>query len=235
VQANHTIAAYFSPNFITVNLKVYLEGPYVSSGDSMRTDLNDLSYLPTSQPYNTDPWNYTGTETVGSIPSGVVDWVLVQLRTDETTTVATRAAFLKSDGSIVDTSGVGAVSFPGLSAGSYFVVIRHRNHLAVMSESAVPLSSASDLYDFTTGSGQYYGAADAAMDLGSGVWGMVGGNADNSDQDIFPSDAAGIRADLLAGGYGYLNTDVDMDGDVFPSDYALCRLNFLAGRFSMVP
>jgi hypothetical protein len=157
------------------------------------------------------------------------------LRSNTTTTVATRAAFIKGDGSIVDLDGVSPVAFTNLTAGNYYVVVRHRNHLAIMSASAVALSASSGLYDFTVGSGQYYGGADAAVDLGSGVWGMVGGNADNSDQDIFPSDAALIRSGLLAGDSGYLTADADMDGDVFPSDYALCRLNFLAGRSSQVP
>ena len=43
--------------------------------------LNLLNYIPTTQPYNIAPWNYTGTESVTTIPnSNVIDWVLVELR-----------------------------------------------------------------------------------------------------------------------------------------------------------
>jgi hypothetical protein len=64
---------------ITVNLKSYLEGPY--SGIEMGTILNISGYIPINQPYNTAPWNYTGTESVSSIPNAnVVDWILVELR-----------------------------------------------------------------------------------------------------------------------------------------------------------
>ena len=64
--------------------------------------------------------------------------------------------FLKSDGTIVDTDGTSPVQFTGLSAGNYYIVIRHRNHLAIMSASAIPLSSSSALYDFTTAQSQAY-------------------------------------------------------------------------------
>ncbi len=56
-----------------------MEGPF--NGTDMNTDLTDLTYVPLNQPYNTSPWNYTGTESVGSIPnSDVVDWILIELR-----------------------------------------------------------------------------------------------------------------------------------------------------------
>lgn len=92
---------------VTVDVKVFLEGSYSSGGDSMRTDLYDQGFLPLDQPYNTPPWNYSGTESVSEIPRGVVDWALIQLRSsvDSSSTVATRAAFLKSDGRIVDLDG----------------------------------------------------------------------------------------------------------------------------------
>lgn len=217
-----------------VSIKVFLEGPYAGGG-SMRTSLNDAGIIPTAQPYNTAPWNYSGTEHVGSIPGGVVDWMLVQLRFGQTTTVATRAAFLKSDGSIVDLDGSSAVAFSALPPGNYYIVIRHRNHLAVMSAHAVALSISSSTYDFTTGGNRYFGTTNAAKDLGSGVWGMIAGNADNSDQGCLESDLTVIKLGILGGASGYLSADIDMDGDVFPSDFAMSKLNVLAGCSSQVP
>jgi hypothetical protein len=210
-------------NSVVVNVKVFLQGPY--SGGTMRTDLYTNNYIPKKNPYGLS-------DSVAAIPASVVDWVLVQLRSNTTTTVATRAAFLTSNGTVVDTNGTSAIGLPGVPAGSYYIVVGHRNHLAVMSAMPVPLPGS---YDFTTGTDKYYGGTDAAKDLGSGVWGMIGGNADNSDQDCFPSDLALIKTGILSGLSGYLNADVDMDGDVFPSDYALSKLNVLAGRSSQVP
>ena len=64
---------------VTLELKVFLEGPF--NGISMDTELNVHNLLPLTQPYNVAPWNYAGTEQVGSIPNPeIVDWVLVELR-----------------------------------------------------------------------------------------------------------------------------------------------------------
>ena len=74
---------------LSANIRIFFEGAY--SGGIMSTYLNVGGLIPLSQPYNTSPWNYSGTESVSSIPSNVVDWVLVELRSDETTVVASRA------------------------------------------------------------------------------------------------------------------------------------------------
>jgi hypothetical protein len=201
----------------------------------MSTALATAALIPASQPYSGAPWNYLGTETVSPVPAGMVDWVLLELRSDLTTVVAQRAALILSDGTIVDTDGSSPVTFDGVSNGSYYLVVKHRNHLSIMSASAVALNQSSALYDFTTGFDKYHGGADGAIDVGSGVWGMVAGNADCTDQDCFPSDLANIRTGILGGAAGYLNGDTDMDGDVFPSDYAIGKVNVLGGRSSQVP
>ena len=100
-----------------------------------------------------------------------------------------------------------------------------------------PIRSTSSVasWDFTTGSDKYYGGASGAKEIDTGVWGMIGGNARNSDQSIFASDLADVRTEFLAGASGYNDCDLNLDGDVFASDYALGRLNMLAGASSSVP
>ena len=99
---------------ITLDLTVFLEGPFDVT--DMKTDLNLI--LPLGQPYYTAPWNYTGTESVASIPnSNVVDWVLVELRetTGDASTassdsiIAQKAAFILNDGSVVGLDGINAI------------------------------------------------------------------------------------------------------------------------------
>jgi hypothetical protein len=196
--------------FVMVNTKVWLEGPY--SGGSMSTALNTAGVIPLSQPYNTAPWNYAGTESVGSIPSGVVDWILVQLRSD-TTTVATRAAFVRSDGSVVDVDGASQVAFSGVAAGDYYVVIRHRNHLAIMSASAVPLSASSALYDFTTNQNQAYGTSP--MILVGSSYAMYAGDG-NETGIVTAADANAIFGVLNTSGYNA--NDVNLSGIVTAAD-----------------
>jgi len=147
----------------------------------MSTTLNSNGSLPTRQPYNKSPWNYSGSEKVSvvdSIPTGgnvkadffdnnpnIVDWALVELRTGTAagTAVTKRAGFIKSDGNIVGLDGVSPLRF-GVSDGDYYVVIYHRNHLAVMSANPVTLSnSAVATYDFTTGSEKFYGTGGAVQ------------------------------------------------------------------------
>ena len=74
----------------------------------------------------------------------IVDWVFIELR-DKTaagTVVATRAALLQRDGDIVSPSdGISPIAFSNNIPGNYFISIRHRNHLGVMSKNKIFLSS----------------------------------------------------------------------------------------------
>ena len=100
------------------NLKVYLEGPFDES--LMNTNLNSLGLIPLSQPYNTEPWNYSCTENVPEIPNPeIVDWVLIELRdaadaasANTATTIARRAVFLLNDGRIVGLDGSSRLAIP---------------------------------------------------------------------------------------------------------------------------
>ena len=74
-----TVLYYPYYGMTVANVKAWLQGPY-SSG-AMTTSLNTAGYIPMSHPYAVAPWNYGGTESVTGIPAGVVDWVLVELRT----------------------------------------------------------------------------------------------------------------------------------------------------------
>ncbi len=205
---------------VEANIAVFLEGPY--SGGSMSTSINAI--LPKDQPYSGSPWNYSGSESVASIPSGVVDWILVELRTGSSsdTKVANRAAFLKSNGSIVDLDGSNQVHFSGIEDGNYYLVVHHRNHLAVMSANAQALSEGSStLYNFTTGSGQFYGTG-GAKDLGSGVWGMYGGEGNYSGiVSIADRNAAISERDAV----GYNDRDYNLSGIVTISDANLALIN----------
>jgi hypothetical protein len=98
-------AAIAYESILRLDIKVFLEGPF--NGINMNTDLIGLNDFPLSQPYNTAPWNYEGTESVISVPANIVDWVLIELRdataaatATASTRIARQAAFLMNDGSI---------------------------------------------------------------------------------------------------------------------------------------
>ncbi len=217
-------SGFVSGSSTAVTLSAFLQGPY-SSG-SMTTTLNTNNFIPLSQPYNTSPWNYTGTETVGSIPAGVVDWVLIELRrnTADSSTIQKRAAFILNDGTITDIDGTSPINF--YSAGdisSYYVVIRHRNHLAVMSANSLSLTSSlsgsyltggNSEYDFSTAQTQAFGT-NPMFDLGSGVLGMRSGDSNNSNIVTF-SDVSGIISNNNQTGYN--SNDINMSGIVTFAD-----------------
>ncbi len=174
---------------IFADMKIFLQGPYNSG--IMSTELNSKGYLQLyaySQPYNSSPWNYNGNESVSSNfyisnPS-IVDWVLVELRNKDNpcSIVTARAGFIKNDGTIVDIDGSGSLSFNNISMDNYYITIKHRNHLAVMSASPVMLVNNTLTYDFTVDSNKFYGGSFAAKELESGspgIWGMFGSDGDS--------------------------------------------------------
>lgn len=208
---------------IQIDLKAFLCGPY--TGPEMYTFLNNYGYLPLSQPYTMTPFNYNGTESVSAIPnSNVVDWVLVELRETSgdasTATISTRiarqAGFILKNGTVVAIDGVSPLSFSLTITQNLYVVIWHRNHLGVMSDS--PLVPAGNMYawDFSTGANQAYSGTTAHKEMAPGVWGMVSGDGD-SDGQITTGDKIEVWIGQ-SGMSGYLQGDFNLNGNVDNGD-----------------
>jgi C1A family cysteine protease len=211
-------------HFVQARIKVWLEGPYDADADNMTTDLQTGAYIPTTSPYSES-------REVGSIPEDITDWVFVELRTAaDGEAVASRSFFLRNDGMVTDDDGTATdLQFFGLTDGNYFIVVRHRNHLAVMSATAQSLNSmGTTLYSFTAGSGQYYGGATGAKEIETGVWGMIVGDANDSGH-ISAADRIQVRT---TGGFGYVVEDLNLTGNVSAADRIFIRN---AGGFSAVP
>jgi len=193
----------------TVNSKVFLQGPF--SGGSMTTTLNTSSLIPLSQPYNVAPFNYAGSESVGSIPANVTDWILLELRTgtSSATTYATRAAFVRNDGTVLELDGNPGVEFSVFMASGYesthYLVVKHRNHLALMSSSTAPYPAS---YDFTTSQAQGFGTNPMAS-LSGGVFGLYAGDA-NVSGIVTALDISAVISGL--NGTGYSAADANLSG-----------------------
>jgi hypothetical protein len=161
--------------------------------------------------------------TVSAIPSNVVDWVLIELRSSTTSpAIGYRSAFLRYDGVVVGDDGIDVVPVD-VPAGDYFIVIRHRNHLAVMSKDDFPvaLSSYPDvatLYDFTTGSDQFHGGSAGAIQIDTSPirWGMISGDG-NSNGQVQNDDSENIWKPEN-GTPGYKNSDFNLNGQVQNDD-----------------
>ncbi len=220
--SNQTVFTVLNPVLIA---RILLEGPH-SGGGVMSTQLRTDGVIPLSQPYTGAPWNYTGTESVGTIPAGVVDWVLLGLRTGTSgaSLASRRAAFLKSDGTVVDLDGSSPVAFSGVPLGDYFVVVRHRNHVAAMTATARPMNAPADSCDFTTGLGKYFGGS--AKSLGGGRWAIFSGDY-SGDGFIDASDFTGPDNEIFLS--GYRRADLNLDGFIDASDFSFPDNNIFIG------
>ena len=150
-----------------------------------------------------------------------VDWVWLELldATDTATVVATRTGLLRRNGKVTSPINHDPIDF-SVGAGSYFLRVRHRNHLGVTLSDPIALSDSVvsvNLSDPTTGT---FGT-DAQKSL-NGVYMLWPGDA-NHDGLVRYAGAANDRdAVLMAVGgtpptatsIGYKDADVNMDGIV---------------------
>jgi parallel beta-helix repeat protein len=210
------------------NLKFYLHGPFKTTYLDTALKINNL--IPVNQPYSGSPWNYNGTESVTAIPNGVVDWILIEARKDPTTVLSRRACFLLSDGSVVDTDGVSKVNL-GIGGGNYYIVLRHRNHIPIMTSNQTLVTNNSVQYDFTTSQTQAYGT-NPMKELTGGVYGLFAGDG-NANGSITATDKNSVWRSQN-GTNGYLMGDYNLSGGVTASDAnAFWRVN--NGKSSQIP
>lgn len=238
-----TIAKY-----LAIMAKAVLEGPHKGYGE-MTTFLSDSNIIdrispPAEYPYNLDP--NRDKIVLDSFPDGVVDWIVLEFREGQAfaTNRYYKTCLLTKDGSIVDTNGNKQIQIFGedtglnvKSAGSLYLAIRHRNHLAVVTQNVIPYSTreATVVIDFTDKSQVYLGNASVkvlGLDLdGNSIHGLVAGNVDRLDvmtsglneQYINDSDVDFIAK--MIGSWDlnpkrrYYRSDVNMDGIVTSRDY----------------
>ncbi|WP_051211171.1 hypothetical protein, partial [Runella zeae] len=230
------------PGKLTLLPKVYLQGSLfgVFSGNLMRDDLRVKNLIPRKSPYVA--WNpITAADTITSntvlTVSGqdaIVDWVFVELRdaNDSTLVVDSRSGLVQRDGDIVEVDGVSPITFNTIVPANYFVSVRHRNHLGVMSQTALPLTQVVSTIDFRSAVTPTYVLTNSPIHQsqvdvvqGKALW---AGNSLYDDQVIYQgtdNDVNVIYQQVIASTSnpfllpffilsGYYTGDVNMDGEV---------------------
>jgi hypothetical protein len=146
-----------------------------------------------------------------------VDWILVELRSgsDSTVTVAVLPALVMPDGEIRAADNQ-TLSFHGIDPGNYYVVIHHRNALAMMTLMPIYLDHTSTAIDFTSASLPIYGTDSRTLINGKMV--MTGGDG-NNDGVIDAADRSGTWN--FRNAVGYLPWDINFDGVVNAADRSL--------------
>jgi len=221
---------------LSINLSAvaYLQGASLNpnSGEEtlMRDDLRVSNHIPTTSPYadnltcNTSVFTVTGA-------NAIVDWIWVELRDATTNTIILhkQSALLQRDGDVVAVDGTSVLSFTAPAA-NYYVAIKHRNHLGMMSANTVTLSSTSTVLNFTDATNQItYGTnAQSTYGMPSGRVGMWAGNVDGNTQvryqgsgndtnvikDNVLADAGNTTASNLYSYTGYDLADANLDGTI---------------------
>jgi hypothetical protein len=201
---------------------VLLEGPYNGGTLQMNTTLKSSGHL-------------AGRFGAIPIPAMAVDSINIELRNSPSATAATtrkfRPAWLLSDGTIRDFSDTtkNYVEYDTIP-GNYHLVVRHRNHISVMTASVVALSGVPlSPYDFTTAQSQAFGT-NPMKPLAGGRFGMVAGDVNSSDI-VSASDANLVFGSLNV--TGYVATDINLSGIVTAADANTIFANL--NRSSQVP
>ncbi len=193
----------------------WLQGPYLLGATTMTTDLETNSYLPLIQPYTVLGWHSGNESTTTAVLANypVVDWVLLELRNalDNTQVLETKAGLLMENGVITDVDGVSSVPF-SQPDGSYYVVVRHRNHLGIMTQSPVNLLTATPTtIDF--GTVALHGNSPSGLVNGNQVLWM--GDATSSGT-VDAADRSEVWNDRNQ--TGYISSDTNLDGTSNASD-----------------
>ncbi|HBA83430.1 MAG TPA: hypothetical protein DCZ95_04975, partial [Verrucomicrobia bacterium] len=188
-----------------LNIRVALEGPLMTNQLMRALGLASLGHFPKS-PYIADPRKVTiDPDPALALDLKIVDWVLIQLSAGTNSVpYFSRSAFLRHDGWVVDEKGQ-----PGIQAqlrgATNWLVIQHRNHLAVMSASPLDAGVNAHTNDFTQSETAYRGGAAAAKQV-QGLWCMVAGDTDG-DGAITELDCTMTRSIRTL---GVCRADVDM-------------------------
>lgn len=206
-----------------------LDGPYDVNTGLMRDDLRNQGLLPLSQPYTAQGFALSGNEpstttapvlaTTGA--NAIVDWVYLELRpaTNTSLTLTTITALMQRDGDIVAMDGTSPPTFR-IAAGDYHLVIRHRNHLAVMSAQPLTLGWLPQPIDLSASAAAFNG--NGATRMVNGVQTLWSGDL-NGDGQVQYIGAGNDRDPILVrvGSTlpnntvnGYFSEDTDLSGTV---------------------
>lgn len=244
-------------NIVALELTVLLEGPSLLAGATseyltkMRSDLStkhrilpgqaptapNYQPIPAGQPYNVEPWNYSGTEgnfwtnddydqIASYYNDKVVDWVLVSVRSGlaPETEIGRKAGLLLENGMIHFPEGC-LLTTSGPS--SVYILIEHRNHMGILSSNPVAVNDGVLRYNFTR-QNSFLPSGFGQLEYKPGVWAMYAGDGDQTTDapsyDLNGNDK--ILWSVENGNFSqYLPSDYNVDGDVNGVDKIIGRRN----------
>jgi hypothetical protein len=166
-------------------------------------------------------------------PNAIVDWIYIEIRdqVNNNTILARKHALIQRDGDVVSTDGISPLYFNTLCPGQYYVSIKHRNHLGVMTAESVYLSALTQTVDFTNNNVWIKpGITTPPRRIVQGIYTLWPGDASHNKNTKYNgsmNDKDAVLAAVLGSvpplypfppaantTFGYRNEDVNMDGKV---------------------
>lgn len=223
---------------VALSAKIYLQGAMNFVLSEMRNELqnyfgNNNGLLPQTDPYGSGA---TVPEINNTVATGaVVDWIKVEIRSaaNPLTILETQSLILRPNGSITNADMTVPLFKSQLE--SVKIVIKHRNHVAIMSNTINAFAAGAVSYDFTTSLSQAYnnGFAPDQMILVNNVWCARAGDV-QGDDIVENIDASIFNNSFNSTEFGYVNQDLDLNGVVENVDVFYFNGNFNINAFSVL-
>ncbi|MBN1542822.1 hypothetical protein JW992_11805 [candidate division KSB1 bacterium] len=236
----------------------YLISPPSQAGQIHHQFMQDMGFgqVPSTSPFRD---HLAGPATM---PDHVADWIWIAVVTDPSdvnSIVTSRSVFVDIFGNILESDGTTPGALLDMEPNpttNYYVLFRHRNHVAVMTQSMtgeqLAALSASAPYDFTQSTDQYYtyllknGSKQISLQTFGGgtrqIWAAVASDgyydtnnwASVLNNYIDGYDSEQTRTDALQMGYGLMG-DYDCTGYVDGYDSDLSFQNAIEGTVLPMP
>ena len=215
------------PSPLLLNARVLLEGPFDTATGMLKDDLRAAGLVPLVEPYTALGYAHVGgggeslqaaqLQVTGN--DAVVDWVVLELRsaTDPGRRIATRCGLLQRDGDVRDVDNLSPLAFCAAPE-DYFVVVRHRNHLGIMTGQPIAMSGLVSLDLTAPGTATW--RTDSRKSVGALMlmWagdvtfdGNVKYTGSGNDRDPILVRVGSTAPNNTIS--GYLPEDVNLDGD----------------------
>ncbi len=209
-----------------VNVQVLLQGAlFGTTTGIMRDDLRVANMIPTSNPYSGALYSSNSRYSRPDNPpaevanaaafaatgnDAIVDWVFIELRDPNSinTKLHTKAALVQRDGDVVDVDGNKALNFGLLSETSYYVTVKHRNHLGASTALPISFVNRELTFDFTTATpamlwdttivtlGLNYNGYEQVLDIPSGRYALWAGNFDANKKVKYQGSGTDLSVSL---------------------------------------
>jgi hypothetical protein len=188
-------------------VKIFLDGPMNWATLTMNKNVT----IPPTNPYQTP-------EVLDYPQSDIVDWIKMDLVSSQNQILESKSFLLRRDGQVLTNNGSENLTFNQSFDGKY-LIIRHRNHLPIKSNTTI---SEGNLSDFTQASLNNIWGINPTKIVGArrSLWsgdvnqdGMVKYVGSGNDRDpILVLIGGSIPTEIVYGGYH--SEDVNMDGMV---------------------